>query len=242
MLSEVLALAEDGYLRAAAYDNGYVLSSGTRNVAGLPAERVLLLDAILGGEGELRLRREAGPPASFRGGRISLSQIQKGVRQAARERGYLTRPYYVLFCGVVGVLAGVLLLLSGRGEPSMAVVLCTGGALLGTWSLARPHLGKAGSAEQHRVRALQDILRQLGRPTVPQDAETVLAPAYRLLPWAALLLDGQEFGRWCADNLLDVELPTWWTQEPDGRDPAVQFVSHHGMKGLLHTLLHHVGP
>ncbi|MFD8308768.1 hypothetical protein ACFV29_41590 [Streptomyces sp. NPDC059690] len=57
-----------------------------------------------------------------------------------------------------------------------------------------------------------------------------------------LLLDGEDYGRWYADNLLDVELPRWWAQEPDGQDPTLRFASQEGMKGLLHSLLHQVGP
>ncbi|MFF5185857.1 hypothetical protein ACFY30_19135 [Streptomyces sp. NPDC000345] len=237
VMSETLALAEDGCLRVTAHEDGYVIRPGTRSGAGLPPDRAALLDAILGREGELRLRREPGPPASLRGTRISLAQIQRSVTKAARERGYLARPYYVLFSMAIAVLSGAFLM--WRGNTSTALLLCTAAALLGTWSLRKTHISKAGAAEQGRLLALQDSLRRPSRPA-PPEAETSLG--CRLLPWATLLLDGEEYGRWYADNLLDVELPRWWAQEPDGQDPALRFVSQEGMKGLLHSLLHHVGP
>ena len=237
VMGETLALAEDGYLRATAYKDGYVILPGTRSAAGLPPDRTALLDAILGSEGELRLRREPGPPASLRGTRISLARIQEGVTKAARERGYLARPYYVLFSMVIAVLSGGFLL--WRGNTSSALLLVMAAALLGTWSLRKVRISKAGAAEQRRLLALQDSLRHPSRPA-PPEAETSLG--YRLLPWATVLLDGDDFGRWYADNLLDVELPRWWAQEPDGQDPTLRFASQEGMRGLLHSLLHHVGP
>ncbi|MEU3338034.1 hypothetical protein [Streptomyces sp. NPDC006668] len=237
VMGETLALAEDGYLRAAAYEDGYLILPGTRSAAGLPPDRAALLDAILGREGELRLRREPRPPASPRGTRISLAQLQQSVSKAARERGYVARPYYVLFSMAIAVLAGGFLM--WRGNTSTALLLCVAAALLGAWSLRTVHISKAGAAEQRRLLALQDGLRRPSRPAHPE-AEASLV--YRLLPWAVLLLDGDDFGRWYADNLLDVELPRWWAQEPDGQDPTLRFVSQEGMKGLLHSLLHHVGP
>jgi len=237
VMGETLALAEDSYLRATAHADGYVILPGTRSGAGLPPDRAALLDAILGREGELRLRREPGPLALPRGTRISLAQIQEGVTKAARERGYLARPYYVLFSMAIAVLSGGFLL--WRGNTSAAVLLCVAAALLGTWSLRKVHLSKAGAAEQRRLLALLDRLRHPGRPA---HAEAGTLPGYGLLPWATLLLDSDDFGRWYADNLLDVELPRWWAQEPDGQDPTLRFVSQEGMRGLLHSLLHHVGP
>ncbi|MFF4909179.1 DUF2207 domain-containing protein [Streptomyces sp. NPDC001260] len=237
VMSETLALAEDGYLRAKADEDGYVILPGTRTAAGLPADRAALLEAILGREGELWLRREPGPPASLRGTRISLAQIQKGVTDAAREHGYLARPYYVLFSMAIAVLSGAFLM--WRGNTSSAVLLCVAAALLGTWSLGKTRISKTGAAEQQRLLALQDSLR---RPSRPAHAEGETSLGYRLLPWATLLLDGEDFGRWYADNLLDVELPRWWAQEPGVPDPTLRFVSQDGMKGLLHSLLHHVGP
>ncbi|MFE3037892.1 hypothetical protein ACFXKY_40325 [Streptomyces canus] len=237
VMGETLALAEDGYLQAAAYEDGYVILPGIKSAAGLPPDRAALLDAILGREGELRLRREAGPPSSLGGTRVSLAQIQGSVTRAARERGYVTRPYYVLFSMAIAVLSGGFLM--WEGNTSTALLLCTAAALLGTWSLRKAHISKAGAAEQRRVLALQDSLRHPSRPAHPE-AETSLG--YRLLPWATLLLDGDDFGRWYADNLLDVELPRWWTQDPGGQDPTLRFASREGMKGLLHSLLHHVGP
>lgn len=237
VMSETVALAEDGCLRVTAYEDGYVILPGTRSGAGLPPDRAALLDAILGREGELRLRREPGPPASLRGTRISLAQLQAGVTKAAHERGYLARPYYVLFSMAIAVVTGGFLM--WRGNTSTALVLCMAAALLGTWSLRETHISKAGAAEQRRLLALQDRLRRPSRPAHPE-AETSLG--YRLLPWATLLLDGEDYGRWYADNLLDVGLPRWWAQEPDGQDPTLRFVSQEGMKGLLHSLLHHVGP
>ncbi|MET7695172.1 hypothetical protein ABZT06_45995 [Streptomyces sp. NPDC005483] len=236
VMSETVALAEDGYLRVTAYEDGYVILPGTRSGAGLPPDRAALLNAILGREGELRLRREPGPPASLRGTRISLAQIQESVTKAARERGYLARPYYVLFSMTIVVLSGGFLM--WRGNTSTALLLCMAAALLGTWSLRKTHISKAGAAEQRRLLALQDSLRRPSRPAT--EAESSLG--YRLLPWATLLLDGEDYGRWYADNLLDVELPRWWAQDPDGQDPTLRFVSQEGMKGLLHSLLHHVGP
>lgn len=237
VISETVALAEDGCLRVTAYEDGYVIRPGTRSAAGLPPDRAALLDAILGGEGELRLRRESGPPASLRGTRISLAQIRVSVSKAAHECGYSARPYYVLSSMTIAVLAGVFLL--WRGNPSTALLLCAAAAVLGTWSLRKARVSAAGAAEQRRLLALQDRLRRPGRPA-PSEAES--SRVHRLLPWAVLLLDGEDFGRWYADNLLDVELPRWWEQEPDGRDPSLRFVSQEGMKGLLHSLLHHVGP
>lgn len=135
------------------------------------------------------------------------------------------------------VLSGVFLLV--RGNTSAALLLCAAAALLGTWSLRKPQVSKSGAAEQRRLLALQASLRRSDRP-VPAQADSSLV--HRLLPWAVLLLDGEDFGRWYADNMLDVELPRWWEREPDGQDPALRFVSQEGMKGLLHSLLHHVGP
>ncbi|MET7913520.1 hypothetical protein [Streptomyces avermitilis] len=237
VMSETVALAEDGYLQVTAYEDGYVILPGTRSGAGLPPDRAALLDAILGREGELRLRREPGPPASYRGTRISLAQIQESVTKAARERGYLARPYYVLFSMAIAVLSGGFLM--WRGNTSTAFLLCMAAALLGTWSFRKAHISKAGAAEQRRLLALQDSLR---RPSPSAHPERETSLGYRLLPWATLLLDGEDYGRWYADNLLDVELPRWWGQEADGQDPTLRFVSQEGMKGLLHSLLHHVGP
>ncbi|MFI1509458.1 hypothetical protein [Streptomyces sp. NPDC020597] len=235
--SETVALAEDGHLRVTADEDGYVILPGTRSTAGLPPDRAVLLDAILGREGELRLRREPGPPASLRGTRISLAQIQQGVTKAVRERGYLARQYYVLCSMAIAVLAGVFHL--WRGNTSTALLLGMAAALLGAVSLRKPHISKAGSAEQRRLLALQAALRRSGGPA-HAGADSPLV--HRLLPWAVLLLDGEDFGRWYADNMLDVELPRWWEQEPDGQDPTLRFVSQEGMKGLLHSLLHQVGP
>lgn len=237
VMSETVALAEDGYLRVTAHEDGYVILPGTCSAAGLPPDRAALLGAILGGEGELRLQREPGPPDSLRGTRISLAQIQKGVTKAAGERGYLARPYYVLFSIVIAVLAGGFLM--WRGNTPAALLLCMAAVLLGTWTLRETHISKAGAAEQRRVLALQESLRRPSRPAHPE-AEPSLG--HRLLPWATLLLDGEDFGRWYADNLLDVGLPRWWAHEPEDQDPTLRFVSQEGMKGLLHSLLHHVGP
>ncbi|WP_344601903.1 hypothetical protein [Streptomyces glaucus] len=235
-MSETLALAEDGYVRATAYEDGYVLSPGTRSGAGLPPDRAALLGMILGGEGELRLRREPAPPEALRGTRISLARLEKGVTEAALERGYLNRPYAQLAGTAIAVLAGAFLM--WRKETVTALLLCTGAALLGTWSLGKTRLSKAGVAEQRRLLALRDGLRR-PRPAPPKTAP---ASVHRLLPWALLLLDREDFGRWYADNLLHAELPSWWTQEPNGQDPILRFTSQEGMKGLLHSLLHHVGP
>lgn len=62
-----------------------------------------------------------------------------------------------------------------------------------------------------------------------------------MLPRAVLLLDDEDFRRWYADDLLDIELPRWWAQEPNGQGPALRFASRNGTKGLLHSLPHHVG-
>lgn len=164
VMSETVALAEDGCLRVTAYEDGYVILPGTRSGAGLPPDRAALLDAILGREGELRLRREPGPPASLRGTRISLAQLQAGVTKAARERGYLARPYYVLFSMAIAVVTGGFLM--WRGNTSTALVLCMAAALLGTWSLRETHISKAGAAEQRRLLALQDRLRRPSRPHI----------------------------------------------------------------------------
>ncbi|MBB4903352.1 hypothetical protein [Streptomyces griseomycini] len=237
VMSETLALAEDGYVRATAYEDGYVLSPGTRTRAELPPDRAALLDMILGTEGELRLRREPAPPGALRGTRISLARIQKGVTEAALERGYLARPYVEFLGTVIAVLVAALLM--WRKETVTALLLCMGAALLGTWSLGKSRLSRAGAAEQRRLLALRDGLRRSSRPAHPRTAP---ASVYRLLPWAVLLLDGEDFGRWYADTFLHAELPSWWTQEPNGQDPTLRFVSQEGMKGLLHSLLHHVGP
>lgn len=237
VMSETVALAEDGYLRVTACEDGYVIRPGAHSGAGLPPDRAALLEAILGPKGELRLRREPGPPTSLRGSRISLAQIQQSVTKAARERGYLARPYYVLFSMAIAVLSGGFLM--WRGNTSTALLLWMAAALLGTWSLRKTRLSKAGAAEQRRLLALQDSLQH---PSLPAHPEADTSPGYRLLPWATLLLDGEDFGRWYADNLLQAELPRWWTQQPNGQDPTLRFASQEGMKGLLHSLLHHVGP
>ncbi|MDW8803837.1 hypothetical protein P1P68_03265 [Streptomyces scabiei] len=250
VLCEVLALAQDGYLEVCKHKDGYSLHWGRPEFPELPRDRGTLLGAILGQYGAVRLyQRTDAPPTARAAPLISLARIRDGVTRTALQRGLINRKRLLKLAVAFGtVVAGVLV---WQGAYSEAGLMGMGSALLGTWVVRETNISRAGGAEQNRVLALRDRLRQdaaraaADRDPVPSPGHNPTVawedvPDHLLLPWAALLLTDTEFEAWFTVRFTHASPPRWWI--PDAKGDPAHLDSPVELTGLMQMLLTEVGP